>query len=1006
MSFGYSVGDFIAVVQLAYTVYERCASSVEEFRDIGRDVGNTRIVLSAIRRYWEEEGSRGHSLIVAQQEELKQLAENSYGILKKIDTVLQKHRGLEDRAKLKDKLKWALTGFVRDIGPQRQALQENTNALAIFNATLTAENASGVANQQLKLLEAQGQLLKFLVTQYYEFQTGTGGKVAPAFSQIAVKDTTEGDDHWKNIEAEFEAASFNPTVVRRNQKFIKDWIVTVIPEEGEKALVPLTDTATADQHGGVAEATNTITLPSREVKNDTEQTQETNTMSVSPPKTKPPATVEQPLVPLVPVRPVSVSSHRSKLSTWQDSSVTDSDYVAKMIAKVLKSKYGEDCDDYYALPIKRAFDHLDWTRRGWISFGEVQKYCSKAGKLSGFSLDQSGIGALAKTLDKNKDNQVNREEFVEIVMALRQRILEQVIIAEAKLEGRMEAGFLLKRFFDNASDESMMPPFWHIFTKTLGSETSRLYRHDLSADYPYKQGSIPPLQCNFTNVAFVATAHCSLRIAAASHDYRTTIVALSKEEMAEYTVALDNVLKATQMFHLVDGSEFPGQLYPLDRSLVQMDLLSPGTLQQWADCPNKQLIELAKQCWDILDPILAFVFDLKVKNSAKVISKSPKQLSSGVSVEPPDLAEWRRLRMLERSKRILNDIQQWDTIQVILQTCREWSEAKATELDNQTKLTIEDTKLFHTLCQIDLENNNLTVNNVELTGLKRDIFRRYPSTLLGIFVDEKSVFVGNVLADKTDTPYWILGNGMLVNRKSRVVLEFHDKKKLDKSTVGESFIGYFGFNVSDVTNFSGRATVTKSGQLVSANGLESPKLEVKVTVSTDWKVKETWSSTTSGSLAHNIATSPIPQGWEAQRTSAGDVYFFNSEQNKATACLWWDPIPNDIRKDPLRPLPPGWTAVVEDGALKYRGPRGITTEVFPAAVKQSTFETVIQAKTFCQPLEFFSQELIAVFEKAAAGFEARALTSLGIRRQDAYKRQQALEKQEITALLQPIRQKK
>ncbi|EHK98559.1 putative E3 ubiquitin-protein ligase SMURF1 [Glarea lozoyensis 74030] len=893
-------------------VYERCASSVEEFRDIGRDVGNTRIVLSAIRRYWEEEGSRGHSLIVAQQEELKQLAENSYGILKKIDTVLQKHRGLEDRAKLKDKLKWALTGFVRDIGPQRQALQENTNALAIFNATLTAENASGVANQQLKLLEAQGQLLKFLVTQYYEFQTGTGGKVAPAFSQIAVKDTTEGDDHWKNIEAEFEAASFNPTVVRRNQKFIKDWIVTVIPEEGEKALVPLTDTATADQHGGVAEATNTITLPSREVKNDTEQTQETNTMSVSPPKTKPPATVEQPLVPLVPVRPVSVSSHRSKLSTWQDSSVTDSDYVAKMIAKVLKSKYGEDCDDYYALPIKRAFDHLDWTRRGWISFGEVQKYCSKAGKLSGFSLDQSGIGALAKTLDKNKDNQVNREEFVEIVMALRQRILEQVIIAEAKLEGRMEAGFLLKRFFDNASDESMMPPFWHIFTKTLGSETSRLYRHDLSADYPYKQGSIPPLQCNFTNVAFVATAHCSLRIAAASHDYRTTIVALSKEEMAEYTVALDNVLKATQMFHLVDGSEFPGQLYPLDRSLVQMDLLSPGTLQQWADCPNKQLIELAKQCWDILDPILAFVFDLKVKNSAKVISKSPKQLSSGVSVEPPDLAEWRRLRMLERSKRILNDIQQWDTIQVILQTCREWSEAKATELDNQTKLTIEDTKLFHTLCQIDLENNNLTVNNVELTGLKRDIFRRYPSTLLGIFVDEKSVFVGNVLADKTDTPYWILGN----------------------------------------------------------------------------------------------ATSPIPQGWEAQRTSAGDVYFFNSEQNKATACLWWDPIPNDIRKDPLRPLPPGWTAVVEDGALKYRGPRGITTEVFPAAVKQSTFETVIQAKTFCQPLEFFSQELIAVFEKAAAGFEARALTSLGIRRQDAYKRQQALEKQEITALLQPIRQKK
>jgi phosphoglycerate-specific signal transduction histidine kinase len=128
---------------------------------------------------------------VAQQEELKQLAQNSEDLLKKISEVLERHKGLEDRAKLKDKLKWVLIGFVRDIGPQRQALQENTNALAIFNATLTAENASGMANQQLKLLEAQGQLLKFLVTQYFQFQTGTGGKVAPAFSQVAMQDVTE-----------------------------------------------------------------------------------------------------------------------------------------------------------------------------------------------------------------------------------------------------------------------------------------------------------------------------------------------------------------------------------------------------------------------------------------------------------------------------------------------------------------------------------------------------------------------------------------------------------------------------------------------------------------------------------------------------------------------------------------------------------------------------------------------------------------------------------------------
>jgi hypothetical protein len=114
--------------------------------------------------------------------------------------------------------------------------------------------------------------------------------------------------------------------------------------------------------------------------------------------------------------------------------------------------------------------------------------------------------------------------------------------------------------------------------------------------------------------------------------------------------------------------------------------------------------------------------------------------------------------------------------------------------------------------------------------------------------------------------------------------------------------------------------VTKSGRVIPAKGFESLKLEVKVSVTTEWIAKEIWSCTTSGSLAQKITSSPIPQSWEARRNLAGDVYFFNAEKNKATACLWWDPISNEIRKDPLRPLPPSWTAVVEDGTLKYRDP--------------------------------------------------------------------------------------
>jgi hypothetical protein len=100
-------------------VYDGCKSSVEEYRDIGRDVGNTHLVLSAIERYWKAEESRGRSLIVAQEEDLKQLAGNSYEILGKIQAVLDKHRSLGDRERVRDKLKWSLTSFMKDIGPQR-----------------------------------------------------------------------------------------------------------------------------------------------------------------------------------------------------------------------------------------------------------------------------------------------------------------------------------------------------------------------------------------------------------------------------------------------------------------------------------------------------------------------------------------------------------------------------------------------------------------------------------------------------------------------------------------------------------------------------------------------------------------------------------------------------------------------------------------------------------------------------------------------------------------------
>jgi hypothetical protein len=77
--------------------------------------------------------------------------------------------------------------------------------------------------------------LKFLVTRYFEFQTGAGNRVAPAFSCVAVQDIEEDEDEsWQNIDTELEAAGFSSTTVKGNRGFIREWITTVIPDDDEK----------------------------------------------------------------------------------------------------------------------------------------------------------------------------------------------------------------------------------------------------------------------------------------------------------------------------------------------------------------------------------------------------------------------------------------------------------------------------------------------------------------------------------------------------------------------------------------------------------------------------------------------------------------------------------------------------------------------------------------------------------------------------------------------------
>jgi hypothetical protein len=115
-------------------------------------------------------------------------------------------------------------------------------------------------------------------------------------------------------------------------------------------------------------------------------------------------------------------------------------------------------------------------------------------------------------------------------------------------------------------------------------------------------------------------------------------VALPKEEAKEYIEALDNVLRATAKFHSFDGDQFPKKLHPLDRHAFQIDILP---LEQWenvSECPTSELEKLSKQCWELLDPIIGFVYDLKPQFLKQVFLNTTSKIILEVGSTPPSLA--------------------------------------------------------------------------------------------------------------------------------------------------------------------------------------------------------------------------------------------------------------------------------------------------------------------------------------------------------------------------------
>ena len=125
MSFGFGVGDFLAVSKLALKVYNVYKDAPSEFRSISDEAKSLHIIVE------EHEGKfRNTNLRSEDQQRLGEILQGCSNVLRDLDELMSEYKslGVPQGSRVRDRLKWD-SGHVTTL---RARLTSNTTMLNTF----------------------------------------------------------------------------------------------------------------------------------------------------------------------------------------------------------------------------------------------------------------------------------------------------------------------------------------------------------------------------------------------------------------------------------------------------------------------------------------------------------------------------------------------------------------------------------------------------------------------------------------------------------------------------------------------------------------------------------------------------------------------------------------------------------------------------------------------------------------------------------------------------------
>ncbi|MCJ1462733.1 hypothetical protein MMC07_001336 [Pseudocyphellaria aurata] len=201
MSFGFSVGDFAALGQLAWKIYKACKDAPDSFKNLSQEVSSLHLVLKEV-----EETFSDSALSASQQSRLESVGDGCRVILEDLQCSLDKYNSLGTKSKRTwDRIGWGSN----DIAELRLRLISNTVMLT------TLVNTSQI-NVQKKL---------DVFKQEYR-----DGKREGSMMSAQTVDSLSADERqaWRAIRKELEDIGISVEAFDANKDFIVNWFKTAI----------------------------------------------------------------------------------------------------------------------------------------------------------------------------------------------------------------------------------------------------------------------------------------------------------------------------------------------------------------------------------------------------------------------------------------------------------------------------------------------------------------------------------------------------------------------------------------------------------------------------------------------------------------------------------------------------------------------------------------------------------------------------------------------------------